>query len=188
VWPWEHVALAYVLLSAYARLVEGSPPDTGVAVAAGAGAVLPDLVDKPLAWTFGILPSGTSLAHSLLVAVPALLLLRWVAARRGRARLWAGFAVGYLSHLLGDVVYEPLLGGPVSAEFLLWPLIPARPSPPRGLFRYTSEYLAVFLQFLSTPRGLLYLGLDLLLLGAAVALWVADGAPGLPRPAARPRR
>lgn len=29
---------------------------------------LPDLIDKPLAWSVGILPTGRSLAHSLLTA------------------------------------------------------------------------------------------------------------------------
>ncbi len=48
------------------------------------GAVLPDLVDKPLAWQFDLFETGYAVAHSAFVVVPALFVV-YVLARRRRA-------------------------------------------------------------------------------------------------------
>jgi hypothetical protein len=143
-------------------------------------------VDKPLAWTFDVLPSGTSLAHSLLVAVPASLLAVAVARRAGRGRYGTAFAVGYLSHLPADVVYPALVGGTPKTAFLLWPLVPARVGDVPGFLPHFEDLAASFLGFLAGPQGAAYLAAELALVGGALALWLYDGAPGLEW--LRPRR
>ncbi|MFC6964015.1 hypothetical protein ACFQL7_23110 [Halocatena marina] len=51
-WPWSHAAVGYLCYSIGTRLV-GRRPTTGPTVAVLFGALLPDLVDKPLSWVFG---------------------------------------------------------------------------------------------------------------------------------------
>jgi hypothetical protein len=59
------MVLGYLLWTGWAHLREGrSPTGTEFRLVVFA-AVLPDLIDKPLAWTFGVLPSRRSFAHSL---------------------------------------------------------------------------------------------------------------------------
>jgi len=86
-WPWGHAAVGYLAYSLGYRASDRRL--TGAAVIAlGVGTQFPDLIDKPLGWTFGVLPGGRTLAHSLLtVAVVAVVLaipLGVVSARRRR--------------------------------------------------------------------------------------------------------
>jgi hypothetical protein len=94
---------------------------------------LPDLVDKPLAWSLHLLPSGRSLAHSVLVAVPLVLLVWVVASHRGHGRLGVLFAFGYLSHLYADyyrvVLHVPAEQWPLRLAGLYWPLLPVVGDP-----------------------------------------------------------
>jgi len=55
-WPWEHLAFAYVLVSGYYRLAWRSRPTDAAAIVIAVGAVLPDLIDKPLAWGSACFP------------------------------------------------------------------------------------------------------------------------------------
>src|SRR6056297_375011 len=89
---------------------------------------LPDLVDKPLAWTFGVLPSGRMFAHSLVISVPVLSLGCVLAVRRGWGRPAVVFSLTYLSHIVGD--FYPILWRGTEYYFfpnLFWPLLPANP-------------------------------------------------------------
>ncbi len=75
---------------------EGTSPGEGPALAAVFGAALPDLIDKPI-WFVGVVDVGRTIGHSLLFAVP-LVVLAWAVARsRGRELLGVAFAIGYLS-------------------------------------------------------------------------------------------
>jgi hypothetical protein len=178
-WPWEHLAVGYVLFTLLARAF-GRPVDGASALAVAFGTQFPDLVDKPLAWSFAVLPSGTTLAHSLLVAVPVAALVVAVGRRRGRATVGAAFAVGYLSHLPADLLYGLLTeGGPVSVGALLWPLVEQTPSGSEGLFATVLYYVSEYRAFLATPRAVGYLLFEGALLGLAFALWIADGTPGV---------
>lgn len=186
-WPWEHLAVGYVVYSLLRRLWTGRPPADGAALAVAVGTQLPDLVDKPLAWGLGVLPSGLSAGHSVFVAVPTAVLAWGLSRRAGRPDVGVALGVGHLSHLAGDVLYPVLLGGQFGLGAILWPLVP-RPPDQGELLGRVAELFADFLAFLATPRGQVYLAGEVALLSAALALWLYDGAPGLPWPRRRRRR
>ena len=179
-WPWEHLAVGYLAYSAYTHLRGKGAPTAPAVVALAVGTQFPDLVDKPLAWTFGVLPSGHSLAHSLFVAVPLALLAIQVGWVTDRKAVGGAFAFGYLSHLPADVYYPLLVGGEANYGFLFWPLVPAPQTEAsigfaemfRTLFgRYLTELFHTQL----TP----YLAVELGLLLSVLALWLYDGIPPL---------
>lgn len=174
-WPWEHVAAGYLAYSLFARVVYGRAPRGDAAIAVVFAALLPDLIDKPLAWGADLLPSGRSLAHSLLFAGPTIVLAALVVGRR----VAIAFALTYLGHLGADVVYPMALGQPPVHQFLLWPILELPPTETPGLFFRTRHLFVDFVGFLETPRGRMYLLFEGALLGAAVVLWVVDGRPGL---------
>ena len=124
--PWTHLAFGYALLLCVLVLSRRAG-SRGELLALLAGTQLPDLIDKPLAWWVQVLPSGRSLAHSLVFAVPVVLAVAVVARRYGRLEVGPAFAVGYASHLLGDT-YAALWGWRTEElTFLLWPLLPPYP-------------------------------------------------------------
>lgn len=162
-WPWGHVAVGYLLWSASVRGVDGRRP-TGAEVAALAvGTQFPDLVDKPGAWVFGVLPSGRSLAHSLITATVVIAVVYVLARRRRREWLAAAFGVGYVSHSLADTVSSLLSGEFDKLTYLLWPVTPVPVYGPES--GDSSATLGLFL-------------LQLALTVAAYALWRHDGSPG----------
>lgn len=178
-WPWEHLAFGYVLYSGYTRLRHGHPPGDYPVIVLAVMTQLPDLVDKPLAWSLGVLPAGRSLTHSLFVALAVVTVVSLYAYRRGTPELAGATTVGYLSHLLGDVIYPVLLGEPPAVAFLFWPVVQRPPRATPGLSERTLELLGEFMVYLGSPRGRTFLALELGLALAVVLLWVADGWPGL---------
>lgn len=126
--PVSHFLVALVPLAIYCLVRYGRLPSSDAILVLLFGTQLPDLVDKPLAWTFGVLPSGRMLAHSLVVAVPFVIAVLLVAHRRGYGRLGNVFAFGYLSHLAAD--FYPILFLGTDYYFypnLFWPLMSANP-------------------------------------------------------------
>ncbi|WP_254766853.1 metal-dependent hydrolase [Salinilacihabitans rarus] len=169
-WPWGHLAVAYLCYRVYARRRYGRTPRALPAVALAVGSQAPDLLDKPLAWTAGVLPAGRTLAHSLLFAALALPVVYALARSAGRAEAGVAFVVGHLSHLLADVPPAAFAGDPATAAYLVWPLLPAPEEVAvAGILDAILTYYAM------GPFEWLQLGLFAL----AVAAWVRDGAPGL---------
>jgi hypothetical protein len=181
-WPWGHLAVGYLLYSVTVRLFRTSSER----IALGAlvvGTQFPDLVDKPLAWV-GILGYGRSLAHSLLVLVPCCLLVVGVARHLHVGHAGWAFALGSLSHVLGDAWHGLVAFDFGELGFLLWPLVPS-PDGGVGSAAGHASNLAAQVDTPSTgPSGLLdVVGSDpvtqALLLVFAAAVWVREGAPGL---------
>lgn len=167
-WPWGHLAFAYLLHSTFAHVrYRRRPTWPGVALAA-LGSQVPDLIDKPLAWTFGVLPSGRSLGHSFLVGTVIVVVA--VALLRRYELRGQPFALGYYSHLLGDSI-RPVLGGEFSdLAFLLWPFfeVETGEGPSVGIVRHLLN---------AQLEGTVLF--DLGLASVVFVWWLADGAPGV---------
>lgn len=187
--PWGHLAFGYLLFSPAVRLVRRRAPRGLAVLALAFGTQLPDLVDKPLSWVFHVTPTGYSVAHSVFVAVPVAAVVAAALTARGRGEVGVGFAVGYLSHLAGDVLLAVALRQPYTVERVLWPLVtlPGYASEPSALDR-TLTYIVEWMAFLLSSESLLLPAVYLGPLVAAVVLWLVDGAPGVPRPETRLQR
>lgn len=179
--PWEHAMLGYVAYSILLRILQSAPPTPTETVVVGFASVLPDLVDKPLAWQYDLFVSGHAIGHSVFVAVPVSVALLFVAWRRGRTRAGVGFGIGYLLHLPGDLLGQYLRGGPVPFHRILWPLRHEGSGYEAGfreeLIENLVEYGRWLLRELSSGDPEPYL---FVLFGLGVAsglLWVADGMP-----------
>lgn len=175
-WPWEHVGVGYLSYSLACRALGRTPPSDGPVVVLIAGALLPDLVDKTLSWGLGWFPSGYAAAHSVFLAVP----LGLAAIARNR-RLGVAFAVGYWTHLLGDVVNPVRTGDPVDVTRVLWPVVAADPyTVDRGLGRgllYLREFLAA-IPTLNLANLFLLVALPVF----TALIWVLDGMPAAAYP------
>lgn len=167
-WPWEHAALAYVLYSALTRR-RGGPPGDVATLWVLVASQLPDLIDKPLAWTFGVVHSGRMFAHAPVLAVPLCVLVYWRFSRRSKPEYGVAFCVGYLSHVAGDAVGSTLVGEYAYARFLLWPLLSVPVDDQESV-------LGELVGGLSPSPALLVSGLVGM---AVVGLWIHDGKPGL---------
>ena len=178
-WPWEHVLVGYVVFSLFRHATTREPPTEREALLVAFGALLPDLVDKPLAWEFGVFESGYALAHSVLFAVPVALAAVLLSRVLGTGRSGLAFAVGYLLHLVGDVVPVYARTGEVFVDHLLWPVVVVRNvGQPFGLFEGVRRNLTPYVESVLAADPSTYFLLKLLVGGTALALWVLDGAPG----------
>ena len=179
-WPWEHVLLGYVAYSAYSRVWLLRAPSDRAALVVPIAAVLPDVIDKPLAWQFSVLPAGRSLAHSLLVALPLVAVVALVARRLGDTDAGLAFGVAYLSHLPADSFYAAVTPGlKVDLGYLDWPIGTVDPTPTRSFLARLHELVADFSVFVAGPEGWRFFAVEVALLLLTLGLWVADGAPGL---------
>jgi hypothetical protein len=176
-WPWEHLAFGYVLYSLVCR-ARGRSPAGAATVAVAVGTQFPDLVDKPLSWTFGVFPTGYSVAHSAFFAPIVVGLAYALTARAGRVGLGAAFSVGYLSHLAGDIVYPAIVGNGLSPDSVLWPLAHSAGTPPEaGLFELFERYFSAWAAQILTLDPSPLLLFELALAALVFALWVLDGMP-----------
>ncbi|OVE85711.1 metal-dependent hydrolase [Natronolimnobius baerhuensis] len=167
-WPLGHAAVGYLLYTLATRARFDRPPTALALCALLVGTQFPDLVDKPLAWYVGVLPTGRTLAHSLLVLIPVSLVVLALARRYDRTELGFAFVLGALSHAVVDVI--PALWGAADPNMLLWPLVPVEAyesGPP--------TVVGLFLASLSDP----YFLLEFVLAALALVAWRRDGYPGL---------
>jgi len=176
-WPWEHAAIAYLCWAALDR--RGARPDDAAVVAVLVGSQFPDLVDKPLSWVFQVLPTGQSLAHSLLFALPVIGLVVAVARASGRTAVGLAFGVGYLSHLPADAVYPVVFGGEPRVSGLLYPLVEIEPYAVPGVGPRLAAMAENVVPLLSSPLGILYVLADAALVAAAFVVWYRNDCPGL---------
>ncbi len=178
-WPWEHLAVGYLLVSLWRRARSGRPPSGSEALVVLFATQLPDLVDKPLGWSTALLPSGLSLAHSLLVAVPVAVTVALLARAGGVPEAGTAFGLAYLSHLPADALYPVVLGDGPKLSFLLWPLVPVVETDPEPFAAYLLDVVASFQEFLASPRAVVFVGFEVALLTIALVQWYRDGLPGL---------
>jgi hypothetical protein len=139
-------------------------------VALGFGTQLPDLIDKPLAWYVHVLPYGRSFAHSVLTGGVVLLVVAVLLDRRAGRATAAAFAVGYLSHLVGDAYASVVTANWADLAFLVWPVLP--------IPNVESELEGV-IAHLRNIEGSPFFLFGLLLTALALGLWYRHGLPGL---------
>ena len=168
-WPVGHVAVAYLCYRLSTRARFEAPPAHGPVLLLLFASQFPDLVDKPLSWYAGVLPTGRTLAHSLLFLLPLSLVVYRLARRYDRGEYGIAFGIGAISHALVDAV--PVLWNPeAEAAFLLWPLLPVHPYE-----NGAPTVVGLLGDSLTDP----YLHLEFVLLAIALVLWRRDGYPGL---------
>ena len=168
-WPLGHVAVAYLCYTAATRARFDAPPAHVPALLLVLGSQFPDLVDKPLAWYLTVLPTGRSLAHSLLLLVPLTTTLYLIGRQYDRSEYGVAFGIGAISHTFADVL--PMLWNSTTRpNQLLWPIVPVEPyegGPP--------TILGLLRDSLSDP----YFLTELALAAVAFVYWRRHGYPGL---------
>lgn len=126
--PVNHFLVAFLPLTGYSLVRYRRVPRGSTLLVLLFATQLPDLVDKPLSWTFGLTPSGRMVAHSLVVSTPVITGVVYTAHQSGYGSPGNVFAFGYLSHLAAD--FYPILYLGSSYYFfpnLFWPLLSANP-------------------------------------------------------------
>lgn len=178
-WPWTHALFGYVCYSLAVRAGFRHRPTDSPAVLAVFAAVAPDLVDKPLAWTFGVTASGYGPAHSILLGVPvAALAAVWTWHALGRES-GAAVVIGYGSHLLGDIIFQFFDEGELVLSVVLWPVVAAGPDSQGGMLSHLVHFTLRYIAQIRAGAATAYFLGSTLLAAATVALWVADGTPGV---------
>ena len=167
-WPWAHAAVGYIIYSLLCRKQQTRPAETPVLVL-GFATQLPDLIDKTFGWVIPVLPGGRSLAHTLVVAVPVVVLVVRYDQRAGSGGIGLSFGIGYLSHILGDGFATIVTDGVANTSFLLWPLLAL---PTWDTAPSVSAHLSTIAL---TPWFVFELGLT----AVSILLWVSDGFIGL---------
>ena len=167
-WPWGHLAVGYLLFAAVSDRRRARPPDGAETILVAVGTQFPDLIDKPLAWTVGVLPNGRSLAHSVFVAGFVIAFVWWLCRRVGAPTLGGAFGLGYGSHLAADAIPVFLYGAPAELAFLAWPVLPPVE------YDTGQSFVAHFAGIEPTPFFLS----EIALTAVALVVWLRDGAPG----------
>jgi len=181
-WPWEHAVIGYIAYSLAVHLFRRRSPTGPEAVTVVFASVFPDLIDKPLAWEFGVFSSGYGIAHSVFFAVPMATAVFLVTAVIDRKEIGAAFATGYLLHLPADVIPHYILDGRLPVTRILWPIGTTESSYPDG---FTGTFRTYFTDsaaaLLSWPPSLYVLAVGGMMAFSAL-LWVYDGMPGVREP------
>ncbi|QSW98883.1 metal-dependent hydrolase [Haloterrigena alkaliphila] len=179
-WPWEHAIVGYLVYSLLCHAVYRDSPGGLEAFAVVFASVLPDLIDKPLAWQFGVFDAGYAVGHSIFFAITLSTVVGVVARSANRPRSALAFSLGYLVHLPGDVVDSYVREDVFLPELVLWPIVTLDAGDAN------TGFLANFLYYFGRYRSELlagdlptYVWLQLGLTGFAALLWLYDGAPVL---------
>ncbi|SEH10663.1 LexA-binding, inner membrane-associated putative hydrolase [Natronorubrum sediminis] len=179
-WPWEHAIVGYLAYSLFCHTVYRDSPGGLEAFAVVFASVLPDLIDKPLAWEYGIFDSGYALGHSIFFAVPLSLFVGIVAHSLGRPRTGLAFGLGYLLHLPSDVVDAYVREGVYQPELMYWPV------ETTGSHGHSRNFLEQFFLLFSQYQSELlagdlstYMWIQIGMASGAALLWLYDGAPVL---------
>lgn len=179
--PWEHVFVGYIGYSLFAHGVYRESPTGVETLAVGLASLLPDLIDKPLAWEYGVFASGYAIGHSLLFVLPLAIGVGWIASSRGRPRIGWAFGLGIILHPIGDVVPASITEGSVQLGMLLWPLRRGGGGYEAGFVGEFRVNLAEYLRWMSRqlasgdPDRYLFIVFGVGIVG--VSLWIYDGMP-----------
>lgn len=179
--PWSHAAFGYVAYSLFVHAGYRDAPSSRETLVVLFAAVLPDLVDKPLAWQFGLLEGGRTLAHSLFLALPLSIVVLIVSYSRGWPRVGWAFAVGYLTHLVSEVLPSAISGEGPGIGLVLWPITAGGGGQGESFYEEVMVNLVPYLQWLvgeiasgnPSTQVLVLFGIW----AFTVLLWIFDGMP-----------
>lgn len=179
-WPWVSAAFAYLCYSTYAHLRYREAPGGAAVALAAAASIVPDLVDKPLSWQYGVFATGYALGHSIFTSLAVIVLAHLVARRTAHPRWGLAVGLGFLSHNVGDALQDVLAGDPrAGVAHVLWPLVRTHRLVYPGFRGTFTDLLAEYLHHLLHPE---FTPAVLLVTAAGVctfALWAYDGFPVL---------
>ncbi|ARS90284.1 metal-dependent hydrolase [Natrarchaeobaculum aegyptiacum] len=179
-WPWEHAIVGYLAYSLFVHLVYRDSPTGLETLAVVFGSLLPDLIDKPLAWEFGVFEAGYAIGHSIFVAIPLSIAVGLLARRVGRTRAGIAFSVGYLLHLPADVLDAYVRGGQVAPELMFWPIATVEEvGEPAGFLAEFTRLFGQYQEALLAGDLSTYMWAQVGLAALAGLVWLADGAPVL---------
>lgn len=120
--PLEHFIVAALPVTAGVLLITRQRPSSTIIGATFVGSQFPDLIDKPLAFYTGLIPTGRVFMHSLPIAIPFLCVVGaygWQTNHRAPA---LAFVFAHLSHIIADT-YQTVLNTPLTpSPDLFWPL------------------------------------------------------------------
>lgn len=122
-YPSEHFIVAFLPVLAYVVVRDRRRPAARFVGVVFVGSQFPDLIDKPLAHQFGLLPSGRVFMHSLPVALPVAFVVASYGWKTDRIRPSVAFVFAYLLHLLADNYRRLLRPNPEISPDLLWPFV-----------------------------------------------------------------
>jgi hypothetical protein len=168
-WPWGHLAVAYILYSTVARMNDSRLPGGLAVFALAVGSQFPDLIDKPLGWSLGVLPGGRTLAHSVFLAAVLIPLVYVLATEYNRRETATEFSLGYVVHLLTDIPPSVLTGDFAALTSLFSPVLA------QLAYEEVGSILEGFLRY--SMGG--YEWAQLALLALAIVVWYRDGRPGI---------
>ncbi|SDR30536.1 metal-dependent hydrolase [Natronobacterium texcoconense] len=179
-WPWEHAIVGYLAYSLFCHAYYRESPGGLEAFAVVFASVLPDIIDKPLAWEYGVFETGYALGHSIFFAIPLAIVVGFLARSWGRTRTGVAFGLGYLLHLPADVVDGYVRGGELEWGIVLWPVAPVETPPTHThegfLAEFTRLFAGYFDQLLAGDLST-YLWLQVGIAVLTALLWVYDGVP-----------
>ncbi|KTG08741.1 metal-dependent hydrolase [Haloferax profundi] len=161
-YPLGHLALGYLCYAGVAYLTDRQLPNGLLLVVLAFGTQVPDIIDKPLVYA-GVLPSGRSFAHSLLIVLPVLAGLSYMAIQWDLRTEARAFSVAVLSHLIGDSYLLALRGQWTELRFLLWPVIPA--------IDYPSDDIAPWVRLFNAGFDSPQMQFQYLLVVIAIVIW-----------------
>lgn len=178
--PWTHALLGYIAYSLFIHTVYRDSPTGRETLVVVFAALFPDLIDKPLAWQFGVFEGGYALGHSIFFMVPLSLAVAVLTYTRGRPRFGWAFAIGYVVHLSTEVGPSYIGSGELPIHQLLWPL-GGGGSPQGSLLEGVTGNIIPYVRSLGgqllsgdpSTYVLVVLGCG----GFALLLWIYDGMP-----------
>ncbi|WP_423744675.1 metal-dependent hydrolase (plasmid) [Haladaptatus sp. SPP-AMP-3] len=176
-WPWESAIFAYLCYSIYVHVRHHEPPGGAAVVVAAVASVVPDLIDKPLSWQYGVFRNGYALGHSVFVSLLVVAVAHAVARRSSRPRLGLAFGLGFLSHNVGDALEHMNDGIWYGVEHVLWPVVVLPPDESPGFTGTVRQFLGEYRSHLVHHDFTSYFALVGVISACTLLLWAYDDFP-----------
>ncbi len=176
-WPWESAIFAYLCYSAFVHVRHRESPGGIAIIVAAIASIIPDIIDKPLSWQYGMFQNGYAIGHSVFTALLVIAVAHALARRTTRPRLGLAFGIGFLSHNIGDSLEHMDRGIWYGIEHMLWPVVVLPPEHDPGFSGTVLQLFAEYRAHLVHHDFTSYFLLVGAMAACAFVLWVYDGFP-----------